>query len=76
MTLTIYTGALCAPCKALKRYLDYKGVAYTEKPTEEPANAQEALSISGVTMVPVVRIDDEVVVGYNLPRLAQLLDNK
>lgn len=74
MTVTIYTGAWCAPCKMLKTYLAHKGIHYTEKPVEEASNAEEAFRVSGVTSVPVAVIDNEVVVGYNLPQLSAILN--
>ena len=60
----------------VKRYLAAKGLAYDEvNLDEEPQRQQEALAISGALTVPVTVVtkhDDsqEVVVGYNLAKLA------
>jgi glutaredoxin len=60
----------------VKKYLSAKGMAYDEvNLDDEPHRQQEALAISGAMTVPVTvitRHDDtrEVVVGYNLAKLA------
>jgi glutaredoxin len=60
----------------VKRYLGSKGLQYEEVNLDQnPNRQQEALAISGALTVPVTVItkhDDtqEVVVGYNLSKLA------
>jgi len=60
----------------VKKYLGAKGLAYEEVNLDQnPERQQEALALSGALTVPVTVItkhDDtqEVVVGYNLSRLA------
>lgn len=60
----------------VKRYLATKGLDYEEiNLDDEPHRQQEALAISGALTVPVTVVtkhDDsrEVVVGYNLAKLA------
>lgn len=77
--ITIYTTNTCAYCVMVKKWLDSKGVGYDEVNIDEnPDRAQEAVAISGQMAVPVTVItksDDEkeVVVGYNLSKLAPAL---
>jgi len=74
--ITIFTTTTCAYCPMVKKYLGAKGLKYDEVNLDEnPQRQQEALAISGALTVPVTVItkqDDtkEVVVGYNLAKLA------
>ncbi len=74
--ITIYTTNTCAYCSMVKRFLSAKGKSYEEvNLDQEPARQKEALELSGALTVPVTVVtkeDDskEVVVGYNLAKLA------
>jgi glutaredoxin 3 len=74
--IRIYTTNTCAYCVMVKKWLENKGLAWEEVNVEEhPERAQEAFEISGQLAVPVTVVtkdDDEqdVIVGYNLAKLA------
>jgi glutaredoxin len=74
--ITIYTTNTCAYCVMVKKWLAAKKLAYNEVNVEQnPDRAKEAYEISGQLAVPVTVItkeDDskEVVIGYNLAKLA------
>ncbi len=74
--ITIFTTNTCSYCVMVKRWLTSKGLTYQEVNIEKnPERSQEVLSMSGALTVPVTvvtRQDDttEVIVGYNLARLA------
>ncbi len=74
--ITIFTTNTCAYCVMVKRWLDIKGFKYDVVNLDEnPERQQEALAVSGQLAVPVTVVtkqDDsqEVIVGYNLARLA------
>jgi glutaredoxin 3 len=74
--ITIFTTNTCAYCVMVKRWLSAKGMTYEEVNLDQnPERQAEALEISGALTVPVTVItkdDDsrEVVVGYNLAKLA------
>ena len=74
--VTIFTTNTCAYCAMVKKYLSAKGVGYDEVNLDQnPERQAEAMALSGVTTVPVTVItqqDDsrDVVVGYNLAKLA------
>ena len=74
--VTIFTTNTCAYCVMVKKYLKAKGIGYDEVNLDEhPERQAEALEISGALTVPVTVItkaDDsrEVVIGYNLTKLA------
>lgn len=77
--ITIYTTNTCAYCVMVKKFLSSKGQSYEEVNLDlDPARQQEALELSGALTVPVTVVtkeDDsrEVVVGYNLSKLAPAL---
>jgi glutaredoxin len=74
--VTIFTTDRCGYCHMVKKYLGIKGVSYEEVNLDQEPNRQaEALSLSGALTVPVTVVtksDDsrEVIVGYNLSKLA------
>lgn len=74
--ITIFTTNTCSYCQMVKKYLVAKGMSYEEVNLDEhPHRQAEALQMSGATTVPVTVVtkgDDsqEVVIGYNLAKLA------
>lgn len=74
--ITIFTTNTCAYCVMVKKYLGAKGHAYEEVNLDEnPHRQAEALLLSGALTVPVTVVTkedetQEVIVGYNLARLA------
>lgn len=74
--ITIFTTNTCAYCAMVKKYLDVKNHAYEVVNLDDhPERQAEALALSGALTVPVTvvtRHDDsrEVIVGYNLAKLA------
>ena len=74
--ITIFTTNTCAYCVMVKRWLGAKGFKYEEVNLDQnPERQQEALQVSGQLAVPVTVVtkqDDsqEVIVGFNLAKLA------
>lgn len=74
--ITIFTTNTCGYCHMVKKYLGAKGMNYEEVNLDEhPHRQAEAIGLSGAMTVPVTVVtkhDDsqEVIVGYNLARLA------
>ena len=74
--VTIFTSNTCGYCQMVKKYLGAKNVGYEEVNLDEfPDRRAEAVALSGAMTVPVTlvtRDDDtqEVIVGYNLAKLA------
>ncbi len=72
--VTVYTTPTCPWCQMVKRYLDARGIPYTEIDVSADYNAaMEMIRKSGQTGVPVVEIDGEIVVGFDRERIDQLL---
>jgi glutaredoxin 3 len=77
--ITIFTTNTCAYCGMVKKFLDAKGHEYEVVNLDEnPERQEEALRVSGALTVPVTVVtkhDDsqEVIVGFNLAKLAPAL---
>jgi len=77
--ITIFTTNTCAYCVMVKKWLDAKGQRYDVVNLDDnPERQAEALALSGALTVPVTVVtkqDDtkEVVVGFNLGKLAPAL---
>jgi len=62
--ITLYTTPGCSACAAVKRYLDTKGLAYTEKDvSRNEAWIDEMKRVSGVRVAPVTVVDDKAFYG-------------
>lgn len=70
----VYTTPTCPWCQMVKRYLQTRGIPYTEiDVSTDYTAAMEMVRKSGQTGVPVVEIDGEIVVGFDRERIDQLL---
>lgn len=71
--ITLYSTSICSHCKALKAYLQEKGVEYTNYDAlEDEAKAQEMIDLTHQTAVPVMVVTDDqeksdpqILIGFN-----------
>ncbi len=72
--IVIYSTPTCPYCKRAKAYLSEKGIPYTDiNVAEDRDKAKEMIQKSGQMGVPVIVVDDEVIVGFNQGKLDELL---
>ncbi len=72
--VVIYSTPTCPYCKRAKDYLSRKGISYTDiDVAQDKEKAKEMTQKSGQMSVPVIIIDDEIVVGFNQVLLDKLL---
>jgi glutaredoxin 3 len=73
--VTIYTTPACGWCRAAKDFFAQHNIQYREKDvaTDEEAR-HEMLHRSQQMGVPVIDIDGEIVVGFDQPKLEELLE--
>ncbi len=72
--VVIYSTPTCPYCKGAKDYLSRKGISYVDyNVAENKDKAKEMIRKSGQMGVPVISIDDQVVVGFNQAQLDGLL---
>ena len=69
----IFVTEWCPHCKRLERFLQSNNIEFTKYDVERDPVGQSKLSAIGGRGVPVVTVGDEVVMGFNEPRLKQLL---
>lgn len=72
MTVTVYSKDKCQQCKGVKRWLKSNGIAFNEiNVSEQPEYIQEVRDL-GFTSLPVVKSDDLVFSGLDIPKLNEL----
>ena len=73
-TVTIYTTPSCGYCVAAKEFFKQHRVEYQEKDVAADHEARHEMIAKSQQMgVPVITIDDNVVVGFHRPALQELL---
>ncbi len=72
--VSIYTTLACVYCKAAKEFFKENKVEYQEYDVaSNPEKRKEMIEKSGQMGVPVIFVDNEMVVGFNKAKLQQLL---
>lgn len=73
-TVTIYTTPSCHFCHMAKEYFQENSIAYTEYDVAaDAAKRKEMMDMTKQLGVPVIHINDSVIVGFNKPKIAELL---
>jgi len=76
MKVIMYSTPTCGYCHQAKLFLQQRGVKFVDKDVSRDRNAaNEMVGRSGQMGVPVIIVDDEVVIGFDRPRLESLLSN-
>lgn len=60
-------------CSRVKEFLSQKGAQYVDRNVSKEPQALEELSELGYMTTPVIKIDGDVVVGFDRKRLEELL---
>lgn len=71
--IKIYSSSTCTNCVAAKEYLKEKGYEYDERNISTDPEAKKELISMGYMGVPIIMIDDEVIVGFDKSKLDQVL---
>lgn len=72
--VTIYSTPVCHYCQAAKEYFKEHNVAFTEHDVASDTDKrQEMIEMTGQMGVPVIRIGDDVVIGFDQEKVAELL---
>ena len=73
-SVTVFSTQTCHWCVRAKDYLDRNGVSYKDVNVgEDQVAASHMVMKSGQMGVPQLWIDDEVVVGFDIPKINALL---
>lgn len=73
-TVTVYSTPTCTWCQAAKDHLNAHGISFEDVDVQANTDrAREMIEKSGQYGVPVLDIDGEIIVGFDRPRIDQLL---
>lgn len=75
-TIKIYSSPTCPYCRKAKEFLTEKGIAFDDYDVTADQDALEEMKkISGsARSIPVISVDDVVMVGFDQSRLEEVLD--
>ena len=74
-TVTVYSTPTCPWCDRAKEYLTSRNVPFTNKDVSvDQQAAMEMIRLTGQQGVPVIAAGNDVVVGFDQVRLAQIAD--
>jgi glutaredoxin 3 len=72
--VTIYTTPTCHFCHMAKEFFKEKSIAYTEHDVATNLEKRkEMMDRSGQLGVPVIFVGDEMIIGFNKPKVAAAL---
>lgn len=69
----VYSSDTCPYCVAVKNFLKENNVEFEERNISQDDSARNELISKGYRGVPVIVIGDEEVVGFDQPKLKELL---
>ena len=73
----VFTTPTCSFCRAAKQYFNEKRVRFTEVDvSRDQRAAEDMLRRTGQTGVPVILINNKPIVGFDKPKINQLLGIK
>jgi len=76
MKVKIYSTKACPYCVMAKEFFAKKKIAYKEIDVSVHKNADEMIEKSGQMGVPVIEIGKEIIVGFDVPRINEVLGKK
>ena len=72
--VTIYSTPVCHYCQAAKEFFSEHDIAFNDVNVAEDAEKrQEMIEMTGQMGVPVIRIGDDVVIGFDEGKVKELL---
>ena len=73
-TIKIYSTPTCHFCHMAKDYFTSKGIAYEDfDVSADLEKRKEMIDKSGQMGVPVILVKDQVIVGFNKPKIMDIL---
>ena len=70
----IFSTPVCHFCSAAKEFFTENNVEYTEHDVASDAEQRQAMiDMTGQMGVPVIKIGDDIVIGFDEPKLKELL---
>jgi glutaredoxin-like YruB-family protein len=73
-SVEIFSTPVCHFCHAAKEFFDENKVAYTDHDVaSDTEKRQEMIELTGQMGVPVIKVGDDVIIGFDEPKLRELL---
>jgi len=73
-TVTIYTAPTCVYCKLAKEYFKQNGIEFKEvNVAQDQQAAMRMVEKSEQTGVPVIEIDDKIIIGFDRDAIKEAL---
>jgi glutaredoxin 3 len=70
----IYSTPTCHYCQMAKAFFQNNSVTYTEHNVAEDADKrQEMIELTGQMGVPVIKVGDEILVGFNEGKIREMI---
>ncbi|MDD4995451.1 MAG: glutaredoxin domain-containing protein [Patescibacteria group bacterium] len=74
MNIKVFSTPTCPYCVQLKEFLSKHELKYDDiDVSKDLAAAQEMIDKSGQMAVPVAEIDGQIVIGFNKPKIMEIL---
>ncbi|WP_226530189.1 glutaredoxin domain-containing protein [Metabacillus niabensis] len=72
--IIVYSQPSCPPCQVVKQFLDHHNITYIDKDISVDKDAWNTLVEDlQSSSTPTVTVGDEVVIGFDLKKLEELL---
>lgn len=72
--ITVFTTSTCAYCAMVKNYLTAKGKEFEVVNLEDhPEKREELFEKTGVMSVPITKVDDQYIIGWNPSKLGAIV---
>ena len=73
-TITIYSTPVCHYCQLAKEFFKANNLTYTEyNVAADPEKRKEMVELTGQLGVPVIKVGDDITVGFQESHMRQLL---
>lgn len=74
MKVIFYTAPGCPFCVIMQKFLERNSIQFITKDISKDETAKNTMhKISGQEKVPVIDINGEIIIGYNLSKLKEVL---
>ena len=74
MIIKVYSSKFCPYCRMAKEFLKEKNIPFEEINVQENQEAaREMIEKSGQAGIPVIEIDGQMVIGFNVEQIKKLL---
>ncbi len=71
--VVVYHQPNCGACKAVMQFLAQKGISYVSKDVATDEQARNELIAMGSQSTPTIKVDSEILIGFNVRKLSAAL---